>query len=166
MNETLVTVCGNVVAEPVRRVSKSGTPFVTFRMASTSRRYDAASGEYVDAGTNFVNVTAFRSLGANLVASLRKGSPVIVYGRMRVTQWSNGDKQGTSVDIDAYSAGFDMTRGRATFERVAAGESHAWGDAQDVRTGAGVEVSSGQEGTPSAAQPDGAVVYALPGRVG
>jgi len=119
MNETYVTVSGNVVGDPVVRATRANVPFVTFRVASNVRRVDYKTGEYIDAGTNFVNVTAFRALGVNLSNSLKKGEPVIVYGRMRINQWVNGERSGTSVEIDAYNVGHDLTWGRSTFTKVA-----------------------------------------------
>ena len=80
MNETYVTISGNVVGDPQVRRTRADVPFVTFRVASNVRRVDHKTGEYIDAGTNFVNVTAFRSLGINLANSLEKGHPVVVYG--------------------------------------------------------------------------------------
>lgn len=119
MNETYVTVAGNVVGDPVVRATRANVPFVTFRVASNVRRVDYKTGEYIDAGTNFVNVTAFRALGINLANSLKKGEPVIVYGRMRINQWVNGDRNGTTVEIDAYNVGHDLTWGVTTFSKVA-----------------------------------------------
>jgi len=118
MNETYVTVSGNVVGDPVARLTKADVPFVTFRVASNVRRVNFKTGEYIDAGTNFVNVTAFRGLGINLANSLKKGEPVIVYGRMRINQWVNGEKSGTTVEIDAYNVGHDLTWGQATFTKI------------------------------------------------
>ena len=119
MNETYVTVSGNVVGDPVVRATRANVPFVTFRVASNVRRVDFKTGEYIDAGTNFVNVTAFRGLGVNLSNSLKKGEPVIVYGRMRINQWVNGERSGTTVEIDAYNVGHDLTWGQSTFTKVA-----------------------------------------------
>ena len=119
MNETYVTVSGNVVGDPVARLTKADVPFVTFRVASNVRRVNFKTGEYIDAGTNFVNVTAFRSLGVNLANSLKKGEPVIVYGRMRINQWDNGERSGTTVEIDAYNVGHDLTWGQSEFTKVA-----------------------------------------------
>jgi single-strand DNA-binding protein len=118
MNETYVTVSGNVVGDPVARLTKADVPFVTFRVASNVRRVNFKTGEYTDAGTNFVNVTAFRALGINLANSLKKGEPVIVYGRMRINQWVNGEKSGTTVEIDAYNVGHDLTWGQTRFTKV------------------------------------------------
>jgi single-strand DNA-binding protein len=118
MNETYVTVSGNVVGDPVVRATRANVPFLTFRVASNVRRVDYKTGEYIDAGTNFVNVTAFRALGVNLSNSLKKGEPVIVYGRMRINQWVNGERSGTTVEIDASNVGHDLTWGQAKFTKV------------------------------------------------
>jgi single-strand DNA-binding protein len=119
MNETYVTISGNVVETPVRRATRAGVPFVTFRLASTVRRLDPASNSYVDAGTSFVNVTAFRGLGINVDACVERGQPVIVHGRLKVTHWVSAERSGTSVDIDAQSIGHDLSRGQARFSKVA-----------------------------------------------
>lgn len=119
MNESFVTVVGNLVADPQARSTKAGKPFTTFRLASTTRRRQG-NGEFVDGNTNYVNVVAFNALGANVAASLHKGEPAIVYGRLRVNQWATeGGQNMTSVEVDAYNVGHDLTRGQAAFQKVA-----------------------------------------------
>lgn len=120
MNETYVTLAGRVVADPQRRTTKLGNvPFATFRLASTSRRYNPSTKEYEDGGTNFVNVTAFRALGLNLANSVKRGDPVIVHGRLRVNTWQREDKSyGTNVEVDAYSVGHDLSFGTTAFTKV------------------------------------------------
>jgi single-strand DNA-binding protein len=140
VNETYVTIAGNVVETPVRRLTNSGVPFVTFRLASTVRRLDPVANRYVDAGTSFVNVTAFRGLGINVDACVERGQPVIVHGRLKVTQWVSGERSGTSVDIDAHTVGHDLARGQARFARVAKpayddGDRLSDPEVQDVREG-------------------------------
>lgn len=118
MNESFVTVMGNVVADPQGRSTKAGKPFASFRVASTVRRWDAEQRRFVDGSTNFVNVVGFNALGGNIMASLHKGDPVVVYGRLRVNQYTAADgKNMTSVEIDAHGVGHDLTRGMSVFSR-------------------------------------------------
>ena len=119
MNEIYTTVQGRVVAPPESRTTRGGVPFTAFRLASTVRRPNPQTRTYEDGPTNFFNVTAFRTLGANVGNSLKKGDPVVVYGRLRVNQWMRSDNiPATSVEIDAYSVGHDLTWGTTELVRV------------------------------------------------
>lgn len=119
MNESYITVTGRVVADPESRTTRNGVPFAAFRLASTVRRPNPKTREYEHAGTSFYNVTAFRSLGANVAHSLKKGEPVVVYGRLRVNQWMRQDNtHATSVEIDAYNVGHDLSWGTTALSRV------------------------------------------------
>jgi single-strand DNA-binding protein len=119
MNEIYSTVQGRVVAPPESRVTRGGVPFTAFRLASTVRRPNPQTREYEDGPTSFFNVTAFRTLGANVGNSLKKGDAVVVYGRMRVNQWMRQDNTpATSVEIDAYTVGHDLTWGTTELVRV------------------------------------------------
>jgi single-strand DNA-binding protein len=136
MNESYITVTGRVVADPESRTTRTGVPFAAFRLASTVRRLNTKTREYEDAGTSFYNVTAFRSLGANVANSLKKGEPVVVYGRLRVNQWLRQDNShATSVEIDAYSVGHDLSWGTTELQRV----TRAQLDQQDRMADGGVQ---------------------------
>jgi single-strand DNA-binding protein len=78
MNDTYMTIVGNVVDDPRQRNTNAGHAVTNFRVASTSRRFDRESGQYVDNSTLFVNVTCWRALAENAGISLKKGQPVIV----------------------------------------------------------------------------------------
>ena len=118
MNETRITVHGNVVSDPVERLGRNGSVFTTFRIATTPFRR-TADGRFVDLDTSFYSVIAFNVLAANAAASLRKGQPVIVEGNVAIKQFLGADGQArTSAEIDADHIGHDLTWGRATFERV------------------------------------------------
>ena len=82
MNETSVTLVGNLVHDPRLRTTVSGVDVAGFRVASTARRWDRATGRWSDAGSLFLSVTCWRTLAGNAVASLRKGDPVVVTGRL------------------------------------------------------------------------------------
>lgn len=118
MNETRVTVHGNVVSDPVERLGRSGHVVTTFRIATTPFRR-TADGKFVDLDTSFYSVIVFNALAANVAASLHKGQPVVVEGNLSIKQYLGTDgQQRTSAEIDADHVGHDLSWGRAAFERV------------------------------------------------
>ena len=91
MFDTHVTVVGNVVAEPRSAQTRDGHPVASFRLASTPRRFDRASGEWRDGETMFIGVTCWRALAENVLLSLKKGSAVIVMGKMSIRPYETKD---------------------------------------------------------------------------
>jgi single-strand DNA-binding protein len=120
MNETLVTVVGNVVSEPTLRVTSAGAKVTRFRLASTERRYDRASGGWRDGDTVFWSVSCWRRAAENVADSLAKGQPVVVHGRLRERGYEVDGHRRTSLEIDAWTVGHDLSRGVARFRRAAA----------------------------------------------
>lgn len=117
MNENMIFVSGNLVADPEPRTTKAGARFATMRIASTTRRR-AGDGQYRDAGTNWYNVVAFNNLAANAMFSLRKGQPVMVWGRLKMSEWFDKDNiSRTSADLEAYAIGHDLSRGHTRFTK-------------------------------------------------
>lgn len=106
-----VTVLGRLTAEPTRNSTSSGASVVNFRVACSQGYYDRATQAWVETGTNFYNVSAFRRLADNAKASLHKGESVIVTGRLKLREWQNGDKRGMTADIEADAIGHDLRRG-------------------------------------------------------
>ncbi|WP_439592574.1 single-stranded DNA-binding protein [Microbacterium sp.] len=117
MSDT-ITITGNVATTPEFKRSAAGLPIATFRVGSSQRKYDRESGTWSETGTNWYQVSAFRGLAEHAFASLRKGERVIVTGRLRVRQWENGTKQGTSVDIEADAVGHDLLWGTTVFTKT------------------------------------------------
>lgn len=120
MNETYVTIRGRLVADPTSRTTRSGGPMTTFRIASSVRRpVTGQPGVWEDAETSFYDVATYRALATNAGASLRKGQPVTVHGRQRITSWQKQD--GTTwygVEVVADAVGHDLAFGTATFAKV------------------------------------------------
>ncbi len=116
MSET-ITVTGIVATPPELRRSSAGVPIASFRLAAGQRRYDRATTTWVDNGTNWYGVSAFRVLAENSIASLKKNDRVVVTGKLRVRDWDNGVKRGTDVDIDADAIGHDLRWGVSRFAR-------------------------------------------------
>ena len=116
MNETYVTVYGNVVDDPVQRSTMAP---VRFRLASTPA-YQADDGTWRDNDTNFFDVICWRKLGQHVRECVRRGDPVMVNGRLSIREWENEKGQrGKSVEIDATSVGFDLRRRIALSQRPA-----------------------------------------------
>ncbi|MEV4437526.1 single-stranded DNA-binding protein [Streptomyces sp. NPDC049577] len=117
MNETLVTVVGNVATQPDYREAVNGA-VSRFRLAATVRRWDRGREEWTDAYTSFYTVWAWRALAANVVASVSIGEPLVVQGRLRIQERERDGKRWLSADIDAVSIGHDLARGTSAFRRV------------------------------------------------
>lgn len=113
-----ITITGIVATIPNVIETSQRLSIASFRLASTHRRYDRAKNEWVDGDTNWYTITAFRQLATNISASLRKGERVIVSGRLKIREWSVGDKSGTNIEVEADSLGHDLSWGTATFTRV------------------------------------------------
>jgi single-strand DNA-binding protein len=118
MNETRITVHGNVVTDPVQRTGRTGSIYTTFRVAHTPYRR-GADGRYYDGETSFYSVITFSALAANAAVALRKGQPIVAEGNLTVKQYVGSDGQArTTAEIDADHVGHDLSWGRASFERV------------------------------------------------
>jgi len=114
----IVTVSGLVATTPRHLVTQDGLPITSFRMAASHRRFDRKENKWVDGETNWFTVTAFRQLAINCAGSVSKGERVLVTGKLRVRDWDNGERAGTSVEVEAEALGHDLTWGTATFTRT------------------------------------------------
>ncbi len=117
MNETLVTVVGNVATEPESQVTATGVTVTRFRLATTTRRYDAERGAWTDGPTSFYTVRAWRNLGSNVQESVSLGEPLVVQGRLRIRQDEKDGKRYLSAELEAAAIGHDLARGVARFSR-------------------------------------------------
>jgi len=112
------SVAGLVATSPRHIITSEGTAITSFRLASMYRKFDRSQNRWVDGETNWYTITAFNQLAINVSESVSKGERVIVTGEMRVREWDNGERSGTSVEIDAESIGHDLSWGTATFLRT------------------------------------------------
>lgn len=117
MYDTVVTVVGNAATGVEFRESATGG-MARFRFAASARRFDRRNEVWTDGPTSFYTVWAWRSLAANLAASVAVGEPLVVHGRLRVREEEREGQRRTSVEIEAVAVGHDLTRGTAAFRRV------------------------------------------------
>lgn len=118
MRETPVTVVGTLVSDmKPRRVGPDGTLVLKFRVACNERRFDSASESWVNGESLYLSVSCWRRLAEN-AASLVKGDPVIVRGKLRTREWATDQGERRSVvELEASAIGPDLARCAATVRR-------------------------------------------------
>ena len=80
--DTIITVIGNLTADPEMRFTPSGAAVTSFTVASTPRTFDRQAGEWKNAETLFMPCQAWRQMAESIAESLTKGTRVIVQGRL------------------------------------------------------------------------------------
>lgn len=112
-----ITLTGLVATVPRHILTSEGLSITSFRLASTQRRFDRSQERWIDAETNWYTITTFRQLALNCSTSIEKGQRVLVTGRLRIREWDNGERAGTTIDVEAESVGHDLLWGTASFSR-------------------------------------------------
>jgi single-strand DNA-binding protein len=104
--ETLVTIVGNLTADPELRFTPSGAGVANFTVASTPRSFDKQSGEWKDGQALFMRCNIWRQPAENVVETLTRGDRVIVTGRLtqRSFETREGEKR-TVVELEVDEVG-------------------------------------------------------------
>ena len=104
--ETIITVVGNLTADPELRFTPSGAAVANFTVASTPRNFDRQTNEWRDGEAMFINCAVWRQAAENAAESLQKGMRVIVQGRLKARSFETreGEKR-TVFEIDADEIG-------------------------------------------------------------
>jgi single-strand DNA-binding protein len=113
-----ITVAGLVATTPRHLITQDGLPITSFRLASSHRKFDREQNKWVDGETNWFTVTVFRQLAINASTSIAKGERIVATGKLRVRDWDNGERAGTSVEIEADHLGHDLFWGTSSFTRT------------------------------------------------
>ncbi|TQK19735.1 single-strand DNA-binding protein [Microbacterium sp. SLBN-154] len=140
-----ITLTGNIATIPEHKKILDGVAVTSFRVATSNRRLDRATGQWVDGETSYYTVQLFRQLAEHAVLSLSRGDRVIVTGRLKVREWDNGTRRGTTVELEADAIGHDLKFGTSRFTRSTA--SRPAGDAAPADGWAAPGVSA--DATPS-----------------
>lgn len=110
MKETMTTIVGNIITDLRPRRTADGVHLVGFRVASNERRFDKVTGGWVDGDRLFVSVTCWRKLAQGVVASLGKGDPVVVIGRLYTRNYEVENQKRSVTELDALAVGPDLSR--------------------------------------------------------
>jgi single-strand DNA-binding protein len=104
--DTQITLVGNLVGDPELRYTQTGQAVATFRVASTPRFRDNATGEWKDGDSLFLSCNVWRQAAENVAESLQRGTRVIVSGRLRQRSYETreGEKR-TVYEIEVDDVG-------------------------------------------------------------
>jgi single-strand DNA-binding protein len=117
MYETTMTMVGRLATAVTRVDFKDGGVKATFRLASTERRFDRGSQQWVDGSRLFLTVVCWRALAEHVLAALGVGDPVIVQGKLREREYEKDGRVHSVIEIDAATVGPDLARCSAAVAR-------------------------------------------------
>ncbi|MFC4859252.1 single-stranded DNA-binding protein [Actinophytocola glycyrrhizae] len=115
--DTIITVIGNLTADPELRFVPSGAAVANFTVASTPRYLDRQSGEWKDGEATFLRCNIWRQAAENVAESLTRGARVIVSGRLkqRTFETREGEKRTVmELDVDEIGPSLRFTTAKIT----------------------------------------------------
>ena len=120
--DTIITVVGNLTADPELRFTPSGAAVANFTVASTPRQFDKQSGEWKDGEALFMRCNIWRQAAENVAETLTRGSRVIVSGRLKQRSYETreGEKR-TVVELEVDEVGPSLRYATAKVNKVSRG---------------------------------------------
>jgi single-strand DNA-binding protein len=115
--ESTYSNSGLVATTPRHLITQDGLPITSFRVACSARSFDRSENRWKDGETTWLTITAFRQLAINAAESINKGDRITFTGKLRVRDWDNGERAGTSVEVEVESLGHDLSWGKSVFTR-------------------------------------------------
>ena len=118
--ETVITVVGNLTADPELRYTQNGLADANFTIASTPRNFDRASNEFKDGATLFLRASVWREFAEHVAGSLTKGTRVVATGRLKQSEYQTkeGEKR-TSIELEVDEIGPSLRYATAQVTRAA-----------------------------------------------
>lgn len=120
--DTVITVIGNLTADPELRFTASGVAVANFTVASTPRHFDKSTNEWVDDEALFMRCTVWREPAEHVAESLTRGTRVIAVGRLqqRSFETREGEKR-TVIEMQCDEVGPALRYATATVKRISRG---------------------------------------------
>lgn len=112
--DAFIHLSGNVGGDVEFRNNKTAT--ASFRLACTPRVL--RNGQWGDGETTWFTVMCFRSLAEHTAASIGKGDPIMVYGKLRTQAWERDGQSFERLVLEAKSIGHDLNRGTSAFKKA------------------------------------------------
>jgi len=120
--ETVITVVGNLTADPELRYTQNGLAVANFTIASTPRTFDRQANEWKDGDALFLRASVWREFAEHVAGSLTKGSRVIAQGRLRQRSYQDREgQQRTSIELEVDEIGPSLRYATAQITRAPGG---------------------------------------------
>jgi single-strand DNA-binding protein len=120
--ETIITVVGNLTADPELRYTQSGQAVANFTIASTPRTLDRQTNEWKDGEALFLRASCWRDFAEHVASSLTKGSRVIAQGRLKQRSYQDRDGNNrVSIELDIDEIGPSLRYATAQVTRTSGG---------------------------------------------
>lgn len=95
--ETVITIIGNLTADPEMRTTRNGSTVANFSIAATPRVYNSQANQWEDGQALFLRCLAWRDLASHCVQTLHKGMRVIAQGRLQQRSYQAQDGSNRTV---------------------------------------------------------------------
>lgn len=95
--ETVITIVGNLTADPEIRTLSNGGTVANFSIASTPRTWNRNTNQFEDGQALFLRCSAWRDLASHCAQTLRKGMRVIAQGRLQQRSYQAQDGSNRTV---------------------------------------------------------------------
>ena len=117
--DIVITVVGNLTADPELRFTPSGAAVASFTVASTPRMLDKATNEWKDGDAVFMRCSIWRQAAENVAESLQKGMRVIATGRLKQRSYETreGEKR-TVMEMEVDEVGPALKYATAKVNKV------------------------------------------------
>jgi single-strand DNA-binding protein len=155
--DTVITIIGNLTADPELRFTPSGAAVANFTVASTPRTFDRQSNEWKDGETLFMRCSVWRDAAENVAESLQRGMRVIVAGRLKSRSYETkeGEKR-TVVEMDVDEIGPSLRSATAKVNKTQRGGGGGGGFGGGQQQGGGGWSGGSQSDDPWATGPSAA----------
>ena len=126
--DTVITVVGNLTADPELRFTPSGAAVASFTIASTPRTFDRNSNEWKDGEALFLRCSIWRQAAESVAESLTRGMRVIAQGRLKQRSYETreGEKR-TVIELEVEEVGPSLKYATAKVNRTQRGSSSGGG---------------------------------------
>ncbi|WP_345800962.1 single-stranded DNA-binding protein [Microbacterium sp. AZCO] len=155
--ETIITVVGNLTADPELRYTQNGLPVANFTIASTPRNFDRQANEWKDGEALFLRASVWREFAEHVAGSLTKGSRVIATGRLKQRSYETreGEKR-TAIELEVDEIGPSLRYATAQVTRAAGGGGGGGGQSRP-------QVADEPWSTPGSSSAGSADAWSTPG---